>query len=166
MRVYGLSIEPGGMELDDQTITSDCPNCGKPALHRYWETCEGAINQRYSVNCQYCGHHSCNAERCDVCDSVEYDIPSLDELYSPDEDIKNVGVNNIVELLVYAAKIEGDFLVAQALFQLELVSKGWLAKLAARLFDEVELLARASYMTPKSLEVLDDIRQNLMRIQR
>ena len=29
--VYGSSIEPGGMELDDYTMIAECENCGKTA---------------------------------------------------------------------------------------------------------------------------------------
>lgn len=70
--VYGSSIEPGGMELDDYTMIAECENCGKDCRHRIYEDCvAGAINQRFSYTCNHCGYHSCNAEVCDVCDSIE-----------------------------------------------------------------------------------------------
>lgn len=56
--VYGESIEPGGMALDNECSIIDCPNCGKEAAqYRYWEACEGgSINTYHSIYCPECGH--------------------------------------------------------------------------------------------------------------
>ncbi len=61
MRVYGGCIEPGGMELADETDAVDCPDCGKLALYRYWEQVDGgSLNSYHTIDCDQCGHHSGN----------------------------------------------------------------------------------------------------------
>ena len=58
MRVYGGCIEPGGMELDDDTYEAKCPECGSEhARKRSWQGCEGgSINNYWSLNCEDCGY--------------------------------------------------------------------------------------------------------------
>jgi hypothetical protein len=56
-RVYGGCIEPGGMELDDETEEVPCPRCGEPAVHRRVELCEGgSINCYDYTRCYACGY--------------------------------------------------------------------------------------------------------------
>lgn len=56
-RVYGGCIEPGGMDLEGRTEEVPCPSCGKPALRRYVELCEGgSINTYDYVRCRACGY--------------------------------------------------------------------------------------------------------------
>ncbi|HGO5393120.1 Uncharacterised protein [Escherichia coli] len=104
--VYGSCIEPGGMELEDHTIIAECKNCGKDCRHRIYEDCVGgAINQRFSYTCNHCGYHSCNAEVCLVCDSIEHE-----------EHAKRYRSNIFFEIheLIELMKIEGDILAIRA----------------------------------------------------
>ena len=56
-RVYGSTIEPGGMELDDETEEVPCPRCGEPAVRRRVELCEcGSINCYDFTRCRACGY--------------------------------------------------------------------------------------------------------------
>jgi endogenous inhibitor of DNA gyrase (YacG/DUF329 family) len=55
---FGNSIEPGGMELDDDRFDCTCPECGKQAKERLWDTAEGgSVNSYYSISCPHCGYH-------------------------------------------------------------------------------------------------------------
>ena len=55
--VYGGCIEPGGIELDDETVSVKCPVCQGNAVQRYWESCDGGSINRYSTfACSDCGH--------------------------------------------------------------------------------------------------------------
>ncbi len=55
--VYGGCIEPGGMELDDETVTMKCPACRGKAVQRYWESYDGgSIDQKSTLACSECGH--------------------------------------------------------------------------------------------------------------
>jgi len=58
-RVFGGCIEPGGMELDDNSFIDACQNtaCGMPANFRVWEGAEGgSINLYQRVRCTHCGY--------------------------------------------------------------------------------------------------------------
>ena len=58
MLVYGGCIEPGGMELDNDTYETECPHCEYPkAVKRAWQGCEGgSVNNYWRVNCEQCGY--------------------------------------------------------------------------------------------------------------
>lgn len=59
MRVYGKTIEPGGMELEDEQWEAPCPRCNAQAEHGYVERLEGgSINLYHTVACTACGHHA------------------------------------------------------------------------------------------------------------
>lgn len=55
--VYGPGVEPGGMQLDDDTYIDECEECGSPnCRYRYWQTLDGgSINQHWSSDCPDCG---------------------------------------------------------------------------------------------------------------
>ncbi|GJI98155.1 hypothetical protein RugamoR57_48730 [Duganella caerulea] len=55
--VYGPGVEPGGMELDNETLIDACKECGGPICqYRFWETLDGGcINRHWSVYCPDCG---------------------------------------------------------------------------------------------------------------
>ncbi|MGL4963041.1 MAG: hypothetical protein ACRC67_17545 [Inquilinus sp.] len=58
--VYGnATIEPGGMELDDESYQDECPECGsETAIWRHWQSAAGgSINPYYSCKCKACGHY-------------------------------------------------------------------------------------------------------------
>ena len=56
--VYGNTVEPGGMELDDQIYECSCPACGsKSAQNHRYETCDGSINIHEKIDCSECGYH-------------------------------------------------------------------------------------------------------------
>lgn len=100
--VYGRSIEPGGMELDDYYVIKECKNCGNDCRYRIFEDCvSGAINQRFSYTCNHCGYHSCNADVCDVCESIDHEEHT--ERYRSSIFLE---LDGLVELM----KIEGDIL--------------------------------------------------------
>ena len=56
-RVYGGCIEPGGMELQDERVTMNCPKCGHEAIARYWEQADGGCinlcSATYCLSCDY-----------------------------------------------------------------------------------------------------------------
>ena len=56
--VYGGCVEPGGIELDDETFRVDCPRCGSAdAVQHVWEACEaGCINGYKNLYCEACGY--------------------------------------------------------------------------------------------------------------
>ena len=56
--VYGNSIEPGGMELDDTTSYDQCPSCKEPRCRfRYFEYAScGSINRHHSITCEDCDY--------------------------------------------------------------------------------------------------------------
>ncbi len=56
--VFGSCVEPGGMELDDDSYEITCPKCASPyACYRRWETLDGgAINPHWRIQCPDCGH--------------------------------------------------------------------------------------------------------------
>ncbi|WP_205332712.1 hypothetical protein [Klebsiella pneumoniae] len=119
--VYGSSIEPGGMELDDYTMIAECENCGKDCRHRIYENCvAGAINQRFSYTCNHCGYHSCNAEVCDVCDSIE-----CEEHAGRYQSNIFFEMHELIELM----KIEGDILAIRAKINVGAHDFGDLSKL-------------------------------------
>lgn len=57
MRVYGGCIEPGGMDLDDETSSGPCPTCQDPNAHHWcFQRCEsGSINSYSGWSCEACG---------------------------------------------------------------------------------------------------------------
>lgn len=60
MRIYsenpGACIEPGGLELMNETRTISCDTCGKDAVYHQWESCElGCINSHWRWQCDNCG---------------------------------------------------------------------------------------------------------------
>lgn len=56
MRVYGNTIEPGGLELDNDSYIAPCKECGKQATYRHWETLDGGcINPHWRWDCNHCG---------------------------------------------------------------------------------------------------------------
>ncbi|EIZ1085954.1 hypothetical protein MPI44_004502 [Klebsiella oxytoca] len=112
--VYGITVEPGGMLLDDDTNIVQCPDCGANCMDRRYETCDGTINQRYSINCTACGHHECNAEICNICD-IHFTM-------SPEEEADHYldvmcSVSTLTDALVFLSKIEGSLLSAKAMLK-------------------------------------------------
>lgn len=55
--MYGPGVEPGGMELDDDTMVDDCEECGGlNCRYRFWQTLDGGcINTHWSIRCPDCG---------------------------------------------------------------------------------------------------------------
>ncbi|HFN7318102.1 TPA: hypothetical protein ACHGRL_004248 [Escherichia coli] len=62
MLVFGNTVEPGGMELDDDTYMDKCPVCGELAKHRFYERGEGSVNTYQSITCSHCGYHEDDGE--------------------------------------------------------------------------------------------------------
>ncbi|HEL9857705.1 TPA: hypothetical protein U0R40_001629 [Klebsiella pneumoniae] len=112
--VYGNTVEPGGMLLDDDTTIEQCHECGVDCMVRRYETCDGAINQRYSINCPECGYHECNAEICFICDTRF--TMSEEEEADICLDIE-CSVSTLTDALVYLSKVEGSFLSAKAMLK-------------------------------------------------
>ena len=58
IRVFGRSVEPGGMELDNERFEAECPAClHERARYHSWESAEsGTINQHWSIDCPACGY--------------------------------------------------------------------------------------------------------------
>lgn len=112
--VYGNTVEPGGMLLDDETYIVQCPVCKADCKKRRYETCDGSINQRYSINCSVCGHHECNAEICDICE-IHFTMSSKDEA---DHYLDVVcSVSTLTDALVFLSKVEGSLLSAKAMLK-------------------------------------------------
>lgn len=108
--IYGNTVEPGGMSLDDVTYEDNCPDCGKSCSHRQYETCDGTINQRFAINCSHCGLHECNAEECASCE-VYYGTERDDiDLYA---DIM-LNVDSPISACVFVANAEGELLALRA----------------------------------------------------
>jgi hypothetical protein len=58
-RVWGLAIEPGGMELENEYVACRCPDCAETAQRHNFESCaDGSINQHWTIFCSHCGHSS------------------------------------------------------------------------------------------------------------
>jgi len=113
-RVYGSCIEPGGMLLNNETHTIECPECGALCPERLYETCDGSINQRFSISCAHCGFHDCNAEVCEQCE--EHFTPTLTETSDLYLDVM-CSVTTLTEALVFLAKMEGSLLTAKAMLK-------------------------------------------------
>lgn len=112
--VYGNSVEPGGMLLDNDTYIDQCPECGANCKDRRYESCDGAINQRYSIDCSACGHHECNAETCDICE-MRFTKSSKDEA---DHYLDVIcSVSTLTDALIFLSKIEGSLLSAKAMLK-------------------------------------------------
>ncbi|RBG50930.1 hypothetical protein BRM42_22080 [Xanthomonas oryzae pv. oryzae] len=79
--VYGGCIEPGGMKLDNEVYSTECPQCGQEASQHSWQRCEGSINHYWSVQCNYCGYRDGN-------DDDEYPDPGF---YNPEDDYPAFG---------------------------------------------------------------------------
>ncbi|MBQ0600815.1 hypothetical protein J7S78_13540 [Klebsiella oxytoca] len=112
--VYGITVEPGGMLLDDDTNIVQCPDCGAKCKDRRYETCDGSINQRYSINCASCGHHECNAEICNICEM--YFTTSAEDEADYYLDVV-CSVSTLTDALVFLSKVEGSLLSAKAMLK-------------------------------------------------
>ncbi|MFA4600193.1 hypothetical protein P2A11_21435, partial [Xanthomonas perforans] len=70
--VYGGCIEPGGMKLDNEVHSIECPQCGQEASKHSWQRCEGSINHYWSVHCDHCGYRVGNDDDDDDDDRPPY----------------------------------------------------------------------------------------------
>ncbi|MEI9747361.1 MULTISPECIES: hypothetical protein [Morganellaceae] len=109
--VYGNTIEPGGMQLNDDEYEDVCTECGATCSHRHYETCDGSINQRFSINCDHCGFHNCNAEVCSSCDDVPYRSEQDDADYYSEY---MLNVTTPIGACAFIANVEGELLVIKA----------------------------------------------------
>ncbi|WP_146037718.1 hypothetical protein [Xanthomonas citri] len=80
--VYGGCVEPGGMELDNDVYSIDCPECGRDASKHSWQRCEGSINHYWSVHCNHCGYRDGN----DADDADDEYPPGFWEEWAPPPD--------------------------------------------------------------------------------
>lgn len=87
--VYGGCIEPGGMKLDNEVYSTECPQCGQEASKHSWQRCEGSINHYWSVHCNHCGYRDGNDDDDDDRPPYPYELeggPSYGEwVNEPDE---------------------------------------------------------------------------------
>lgn len=59
MLVFGKTVEPGGMALEDDRWEAPCPRCKSTAEHDHVERFEsGSINIYNTVACTPCGYHA------------------------------------------------------------------------------------------------------------
>ena len=95
--------------VDTEGYTSDeeCPCCGKSAIRRDFDVCNGgSVNTHYTLNCSHCGHHECDQDECAHCDADDgYDI----RLYHYDEAGNWCDFLNQAEELVAAGKPVSGF---------------------------------------------------------
>lgn len=95
--VFGNTIEPGGMELDDDSHQADCPECGSAdAEQHFWEECDGGcINQYHRLTCHACGKSSGNYDQ-----SPYYEDESCDDDF-PNQSDYDMGFT-LYELMDFA----------------------------------------------------------------
>ncbi|MDH1472588.1 hypothetical protein [Shewanella sp. GD03713] len=73
---YNQFIIEHVVDHDGNRYEEKCPCCNMQAIKHIFETCHsGSINKDYTLNCEHCGHHSCDQDFCQVCDAknIEYD---------------------------------------------------------------------------------------------
>jgi len=59
MLLFGKSIEPGDMALEDERWEAPCPRCTSPSEHGHIERLEGgSINIYRTVACTPCEYHA------------------------------------------------------------------------------------------------------------
>lgn len=120
--VYGSTIEPGGMELDHDSLEVECPACGAPnAIRRYWEACEGGcINNYKSLSCPECDHFegdgSDNDDEFDGTRLSEFEMFPLDIIFEIASDHVGYSIDNICDAAIHDIKQQADR-ARESLFQ-------------------------------------------------